>query len=310
MILTVFNTKYLLRKLLLLLAVCIFLSSNAQAQTDTLKRTQKRLNTLLVVEGGIYAGTVIGLNQIWYKDFEREHFHFFNDDKEWLQMDKVGHAFSAYYLGLVGMEAYKWAGVNKTKQIWLGGSLGFVFLSSIELLDGFSSGWGFSPGDMIANTSGYLLAASQQQLFNKQIAQLKLSFSQSEYASARPNVLGQSYVQQLLKDYNGQTYWLSFSIADFLPKGNRVPEWIALAVGYGAKGMYGGFNNVWQSKGATFDFSSVQRQRQWYASLDINLWRIKTKNKTLQTIFKTVGCLKIPAPTFEFGTKKFYPLYF
>ncbi len=270
----------------------------------------KRLKRVIIAETSIYGATMLGLNQLWYKDYPREHFHFFNDNKEWLQIDKAGHVFSAYYLGLVGMEALNWAGVNKTKSTWIGGALGFVFLSSIEVFDGFSQGWGFSNGDMIANASGYLLATGQQQLFNKQITMLKVSFQASPYAQARPNVLGSGFSERIMKDYNGQTYWLSFAIADVFPVGKQFPPWLALAFGYGAKGMYGGFDNVWESKGATYDFSSTKREREFYAALDINLWRIKTKSRALQSIFKTIGFLKVPLPAYEFNSKRFYPFYF
>jgi len=139
---------------------------------------------------------------------------------------------------------------------------------------------------------------------------LKVSFQASPYAQARPNVLGSNFAERIMKDYNGQTYWLSFAIADVFPVGKKFPPWIAFAIGYGAKGMYGGFDNVWESKGATYDFSSTKRERQFYAALDINLWRIKTKSKALQSIFKTIGFLKVPLPAYEFNSKKFYPFYF
>jgi uncharacterized protein YfiM (DUF2279 family) len=301
--------RYFISLLLLNLLVLSIESLNAQ-NADTSSVSRKRLQRVLIAETSIYGATMLGLNQLWYKDYPREHFHFFNDNKEWLQIDKVGHSFSAYYLGLVGMEALHWSGVSKTKSTWIGGALGLVFLSSIEVFDGFSQGWGFSNGDMIANASGYLLAAGQQQLFNKQIAMLKVSFQASPYAQARPNVLGSGFSERIMKDYNGQTYWLSFAIADILPFGEKFPPWLALAFGYGAKGMYGGFDNVWESKGATYDFTSTKREREFYAAIDINLWRIKTKNKTLQSIFKTIGFLKVPLPAYEFKTKRFYPFYF
>ena len=42
-----------------------------------------------------YGGTLIALNNAWYKDYPKTSFHTFNDSKEWLQMDKVGHAWGA-----------------------------------------------------------------------------------------------------------------------------------------------------------------------------------------------------------------------
>lgn len=262
------------------------------------------------IESGLYAASMVGLNQLWYKEYPKQKFHFFNDNKEWLQMDKMGHVFSAYYIGLIGMETFDWCHTKENTKVWLGGSLGFIFLSTIEVLDGYSAGWGFSVGDLTANTAGYLLAASQQQLWKEQKIMLKVSFHETEFAQQRPNALGASYAQQILKDYNGQTYWLSFAIKEFLPKKSKFPNWLNIAIGYGATGMYGADDNIWQSNGATYDFSQVQRKRRLLLSLDINLWKIKTKNKFINSVFKTVGWIKIPAPAFEFGTNKFHWLYY
>ncbi len=266
--------------------------------------------SLAAIESGVYSASLIGLNQLWYKDYPKEKFHFFNDSKEWLQMDKAGHLFSAYYLGLIGMETFDWCHTRPNTKIWVGGSLGFFFLSTIEILDGFSAGWGFSVGDLTANTAGYLLAAGQQKLWNEQKIMLKFSFHQTRFAPQRPNVFGHSFVQQMLKDYNGQTYWLSFGIKEFLPGPSKFPEWLNIAIGYGASGMYGALDNIWTSNNAMYDYTYVKRQRKVLVSVDINLWRIKTKSKFVNSLLKTVGCIKIPAPAFEFGVNKFHLLYY
>ena len=48
----------------------------------------------------------------------------------------------------------------------------------------------------------------------------------------------------MLKDYNGQTYWLSANLKSFFP-GSNIPPWLNVAIGYGADGMFGGFENKW-----------------------------------------------------------------
>jgi hypothetical protein len=50
------------------------------------------------------------------------------------------------------------------------------------------------------------------------------------------NVLGSSLAEQMLKDYNGQTYWLSVNLHSFY----KNPKWLNLAIGYGANGMLTG----------------------------------------------------------------------
>ena len=69
-------------------------------------------------------------------------------------MDKLGHTFTAYHLGRFGAQTLNWAGVSKKNQLIYGGSLGFMFLTGVEVLDGFSEEWGFSWGDFAANAAG------------------------------------------------------------------------------------------------------------------------------------------------------------
>jgi len=59
---------------------------------------------------------------------------------------------------------------------------------------------------------------------------LKYSFSKTAYAKLRPNTLGGNFIQQALKDYNGQTYWLSANIWSFNKESN-FPKWLNIAFG-------------------------------------------------------------------------------
>ena len=101
-----------------------------------------------------------------------------------------------------------WSGVSKKNQLICGATFGFAFLSAVEVMDGYSSNWGASLGDVGANAAGTALLVSQELLWKEQRITPKFSFHTTPYASARPNVLGSSISEQILKDYNGQTYWL------------------------------------------------------------------------------------------------------
>ncbi|HLU85752.1 MAG TPA: hypothetical protein VKZ45_09780, partial [Vicingaceae bacterium] len=79
------------------------------AQQDTINT--KRLKTVVVAESVGYTAAMTGLYTLWYKDVSSSSFHFFNDNDEWLQMDKIGHGVTAYYVGFAGYEALKWSGV-------------------------------------------------------------------------------------------------------------------------------------------------------------------------------------------------------
>jgi hypothetical protein len=202
----------------------------------------------------------------------------------------------------VGVGLLKWSGVERKKAIWYGGMLGSVYLSTIEILDGYSSEWGFSIGDFAGNTAGSLLVIGQELAWNEQRVVLKYSFRQSEFAEYRPQLLGNNLQENILKDYNGQTYWLSVNPSSFMSSATKFPKWLNIAIGYGADGMTGGdFNPPYINEdGKQVHF---ERYRQYYLSFDVDLTRIKTRSRFLRTVFYSVGFIKIPAPALEFSEK-------
>ena len=84
-----------------------------------------------------------------------------------------------------------------------------------------------------------------------------------------------------------------------------------MAVGYSAKGMLSEFKNY-----EYYNYKLVPRfyrYRQWFFSLDIDLSKIKTKNKLLKTILNQINSLKIPFPALEYNRidkLNFRPFYY
>ena len=249
----------------------------------------KRQNTVIISEAVLAAGTLIGLSQAWYADYPKSDFHFINDNSDWLQMDKFGHVFTSYHLGRFGAEMLQWSGVNKKKQLLYGAGLGFAFLTAVEVFDGYSSQWGASSGDIIANASGTALYVSQELIWKEQRITPKFSFHTTKYDGYRPEVLGSSYTEQILKDYNGQTYWLSVNLHSFA-NGSKIPKWLNVALGYGAEGMITG-----NKENTTTTYTpNPQRFKQLYLSLDVDLTKIETNSHFLKTIFSVFNSVKIP----------------
>lgn len=269
---------------------------------------QKRQNSVFITEAVLASVALIGLNQLWYADYPKSEFHFINDNSEWKQMDKVGHFYSSYHIGRFGAEALNWSGANKKNQLIYGAGLGFVFLTAVEVMDGFSAEWGASMGDVVANASGTALFVSQELLWKEQRIIPKFSFHRTEYANFRPDLLGSSLPEQILKDYNGQTYWLSANLYSF-SKGSKIPKWLNLAFGYGADGMIGEKTE----NSSLISTPKPENFRQFYLSLDVDLTKIDSKSHFLKTLFSVFNTIKIPAPTLQYSTNsgfKFYAFYF
>ncbi len=255
--------------------------------------------------------TLSMLSKEWYGNYQSVPFHFFNDNNEWLQMDKVGHGLSSFYGGYYGYNVLKWAGVKNKKSIYFGGMYGFLFLLATEIMDGFSSEWGASPGDLLSNGVGTSLFMTQQLLFHKQIISPKFSYWPSRYAKYRPALLGDNHWNRWLKDYNGQVYWLSFSLSDMKVNAKFFPKWLSLAVGYSGDGMLGGsFNPVINEEGVILP--AFERKREVYLSLDLNFQNIKTKSFFFNAFLKGVSFIKFPAPALRFGREgvRFIPLQY
>lgn len=274
--------------------------------SDSLNK--KRQNSVFVTEAVLASGALIGLNQLWYADYPKSDFHFINDNSEWMQMDKLGHLYSSYHIGRFGAEALNWSGVSKKNQLIYGASLGFMFLTAVEVMDGFSEEWGASMGDVFANAAGTALYVSQELIWKEQRIIPKFSFHTTEYANYRPDLLGSTMPEQILKDYNGQTYWFSANLYSFSKK-SKIPKWLNVALGYGAEGMIGE-NDA--KKNLIFPIKS-KKYRQFHLSLDLNLTKINTKSHFLKTVFSVLNTVKIPAPTLEYSPQrgfKFHALYF
>lgn len=254
-----------------------------------------RLRPLAIGTGIVYAGSMAALYQLWYADFEQQSFHFFNDNEEWLQMDKAGHFFAGFHISRSGYQLLRWSGVSQKKaRIW-GVIASAAALTPIEVFDGFSTGYGASLGDIGANSFGALLFYVQHTAWNEVRIQPKYYFRRSTYADLRPELLGSDLKEELIKDYNAQEYWLSFDLSRF---DDRWPKWLNLSVGYGASGMVSANRTQNEQMG-------LRPSRHFYFGFDPDLNEYKTRSKLVNTIFYIVSMVRIPSPALEWTRGKF-----
>jgi len=272
---------------------------------------KKRVRLITAANIVGYGATMVGLYYAWYKDYPQTNFHVFNDIAEWKGIDKIGHVYSAYAASKASMELWRWTGINRKKRIWLGGLSGAVYQTIIETLDGFSSQWGWSWGDFGANVLGSGMVISQELAWDEQRIQLKWSFHRKHYsdpalAQRSNDIFGKSTAERILKDYNGQTYWLSTNLKSFFPH-SKIPAWLQVSVGTGIEGVFGARENTATDKfgNVIFDRQDIKRVRQWYLAPDIDLTKIKTKKKGVRFLLNTLNILKFPAPSIEYSNGKF-----
>ena len=303
------STKIVFISLLNILWVQLY-SQDSISTFDHNKTLQKKRVPLVSAINVVGYGTsLIIFNNTWYKNYPHTSFHTFNDNGEWLQMDKVGHAWASYNAGRASAAMWKWTGLSNKTATWIGGLSSTAYLTVIEILDAHSAKWGWSWGDMGANLFGSGLFISQQLGWEEQRIQFKFSFHYKNYSDPMLNersndLFGSSNVERMLKDYNGQTYWLSANLRSFF-QGSNIPAWINVAVGYGAEGMFGGFENKWENDpGVPVDRTDIKRYRQWFLAPDINFSKIKTNKKGVKILFGFLDAFKFPTPSLELSNNK------
>lgn len=171
---------------------------------------------------------------------------------------------------------------------------------------------------MGANLFGSGLFIAQELGWKEQRIQYKFSFHRNDYNEPQleqraDQLYGKPWYERMLKDYNAQTYWFSGNLKSFFPKSD-LPDWLNVAVGYGADGMFGGFENKWVDVlGNDVTRYDIPRKRQFYLAPDIDFTKIKTKSKFLRTAFSFLNAFKCPAPALMIDSKgkfKAHAIYF
>lgn len=280
------------------------------AGTDNRTGTDKsRLRLVTGVGSGLYIGSTSYMGFVWYRDKKRVPFHFYNDGRAWLQMDKFGHTYTAYWESQFTYKALRWAGVDKRRALLWGGPAGFIFQAPIEIFDGMHEGYGFSWWDVLANGVGSVLFTVQEAVFDEQVVLMKFSYSPSIYPRYH-HKLGKNHFDRFFLDYNGHTYWFSANLRS-LTGITSIPAWLQISYGYSANGMILEFDNPVEYRGEPFPH--IDRYRQHLISLDLDLSRIPARRKWVRVALQTVNTIKIPFPAVEFNRVdrvRAHPMYF
>lgn len=278
---------------------------------------KKRLAGVCIGSVGFYASMMAGVGFEWYAKEKLGRFHWFNDAREWNQIDKAGHFYVPYFTTVWGYNVLRWSGMKNTPAALIAGAFGALSLSAIEIPDGLTNKYGASWSDIVFDFGGAAFATAQYLVWKEQRISIKYSMHQVDYPRGelrdRANELyGKTFAEKILKDYNSITTWMSFNLYSFNHK-IKAP-WLNIAFGYAAGNMYGGFENKWTDKyGIYHDRSDIKRYRRFFISIDADYTRIKTRTKAGKMILGIMNIVKLPMPAVEFNTLGqvvFHPMYF
>lgn len=235
---------------------------------------------------GITAGAFLWLHNYqrnsWWAG-QRGRFHFQNDWEYAKSADKFGHFFDGALIQSIYRGALEWSGFSPTASVWLGAAFSLAYMTDIEIEDGFATDWGFSPGDEAANLTGALYPVAQYYWKPLRSFNFKWSYYPSEeLTSGKKN-------GAFLDDYDGQTFWLSINVHDFLGKKAQKfwPDYLNIVTGYGITN-YKDLEN---------------RYTDLYLGLDLNWERIIPGKSKFMMWFKNVinHFRFLPLPALQFN---------
>ena len=148
------------------------------------------------------------------------------------EMDKFGHAYGGYHLARLGSDLLGGACVSRTKAVWWGAAYAAAFQLQIELWDGKQAKYGFSPPDLVANTTGAGFAVAQR--YWSPLRAVKPTISYARTAASKRYSRAQGSELRPTTDYSGQTYWLSTDVDALLPDGAARwwPGFVRASVGH------------------------------------------------------------------------------
>ena len=278
----------------------IFVNSERPLVDGTLWRENSDIDywRLSSMAGLMLTVNMVALNyqmDIWYTE-ETTVFHsldFVEDWGKYQQMDKFGHFADAYFTSDLSGKIYRWSGMSGNSSVWFGALTGWLWMLEIEMNDAFMSDWGFSWGDMLANTAGSGFYVLQQ--FNYDLLggiHPKFSWHKSDaWKEMRYN----TDPKALIEDYEGLTFWVTVNPHHYFPDSwkKTYPEWLAplgLAFGVSAKDIginpWGGY-------------------KEYFVGLDIDLRKLPIWGDLGMTKFivSEINFLRLPLPVIRFSSQ-------
>ncbi|HOV91817.1 MAG TPA: DUF2279 domain-containing protein [Candidatus Kapabacteria bacterium] len=271
----------------------------------------KPLNTAIV------SATTLGIfivqhelqqNSIWKRVGK---FHFAEDIQYALWVDKFGHFYGSYFIGGIFNEALLDCGFSNNLSNILGGVLGLSYQTYIEILDGMSVDWGFSPSDFYSDLAGAAYFVAQKYIPFLQNFTPKYSYVNPKWIGEKDRNPHESFID----NYSAQNFWISINIRNIFGGAVRryIPSWLQLSIGYAAYSMCSPGTGLCNPKVSTPITNDVWGNRKIIIALDYDFVKMLPDGPPIWNWFKqTLNYFKFPAPAIEFsfeGNTKFYFIY-
>jgi hypothetical protein len=253
-------------------------------------------------------------DRAWYQGEKRDSIRWLNDwaGDTYVNMDKGGHFMGGLFLSRSLTTTYTWTGFSPRKAAALGMLTSWAALLEVEMRDAYFDQWGFSVPDFAANTLGASVPLLHALVPSTRVIDFKFGFWPSSLYTDNEErrLAGRPHTDFIIDDYEGMTFWMTLAVNDVLPdRAEEVwPDFLGLALGYGASGLHG--SNV-KSRGRERAFKDLPDARpEILLSLDYDARYLPGKD-LMWNHFKTqLNWIHFPAPAIRlYPDVRFYLLY-
>lgn len=254
-------------------------------------------------------------DRAWYQGQKLDHIRWIRDwdGDTYLNLDKGGHFMGGLFMAQTLTDGYAWTGFRPRLAALLGTLTSWAALLEIEMRDAHFDQWGFSIPDFAANTAGasvplmYTLWPASQAVgfkFSYYPSRLYLERAERRLPPQRP------HTNHLIDDYEGMAFWATLAVDRFLPARARAvwPDFLGLAVGYGATGLHG--SNA-KSKGREKHYKDLPDARgEVFVGLDCDPRLLPGQGRLWRYLKTQLNWIHIPAPAVRIHPGwAFYLLY-
>jgi hypothetical protein len=248
------------------------------------------------IKFSIVTGSFLGIG-VWFH-FKQQHawwrglrgpFHIQNDWDYACQLDKFGHFFGGMITARTVMECYNWTGLDRNTSLWVGAACGAAWQTYVEIEDGFSKQWGFSPTDFYSDMLGAFYPVAQE--YWEPLREINLKFSYLPSADLTTGTWKRGiFVQKdtFIDDYQGQMFWLTVNVNYFLPKDFKKywPNWLQIALGYGLQ--------KWDGDQEAMGHKVTDKEL--WLSFDYDIEKLPGDGEFLRLVKKLFNQFHLPAP--------------
>lgn len=237
----------------------------------------------------------------------------FNIHEDWQYsygLDKLGHFYAGFASSYILSEVLFGMGFSWELGTLVGSGLGLLYTSYIEILDGYSVHFGFSPSDFYADFAGATFHSLQYYFPVLQNINPKFMYVNPAWIGENKRIPHETFID----DYSSQTFWFSVNVHNLLPDDAKRywPKWLELTIGYGVFSLCEPGKNCDQNLSYPFS-NSAWGNRSLLIGLDYNLVSLLPEGGSFWNwIRQGLDLFRLlPAPTLQISDRgtNFYFLF-